>query len=35
MQVTSKIGCNLGGNEKDTKVGTLVEGIKLGLQTKL
>lgn len=28
MQTTTKISCNLGGNEKDTKVGTLIEGIK-------
>lgn len=35
LHTTTKITCNLGGNEKDTKVGTLVEGIKLGLKTQL
>lgn len=34
-QRSTKIGCSLGGNEKENKVGTLAEGIKLGLNTKL
>lgn len=32
---TTKIGCSLGGNDKDTKVGTLFEGIKFGLNTSI
>ena len=32
---TSKVGCVLGGNDKNIKVGTMIEGIKLGLNTKL
>lgn len=34
-QKSTKIGCSLGGNDKAVKVGTLFEGIKLGLNTTL
>lgn len=30
-----KLCCSLGGVEKDVKIGTLIEGIKLSLETKL
>lgn len=35
FQTSNKIGCSLGGNDKEIKVGNMLEGIKLGLETKL